>query len=93
MPPVERDADNATAAAFRLAETCSVAGSPRANGALAVPLVGSPGCGGVLAIELRHGGERSGATRAAAEIIAAQLAAMVRVPEAAVSESPSRAAV
>jgi hypothetical protein len=83
LPTVDRDADNATAAAFRVAETCIVTGSERANGAIAVPLMTPSGCVGVLGIELRNGGERSQDVRAVATIVGAQLSTMLCVPGAA----------
>ena len=78
IPRVRRDADNATAAAFRSAQTCVVKGNDLASGALAVPLMTPVGCVGVLAIELRHGGERRESVRALATIFAAQLARLIR---------------
>jgi len=77
IPRVRRDADNATAAAFRSAQTCVVKGNDLASGALAVPLMTPVGCVGVLAIELRHGGERRESVRALVTIFAAQLARLV----------------
>jgi transcriptional regulator with XRE-family HTH domain len=77
LPRVDRDADNATAAAFRSAQACVVGGSDRANGALVVPLVTPAGCSGVLAIELKQGSEQRPAVRALATIVAAQLARLV----------------
>jgi transcriptional regulator with XRE-family HTH domain len=74
LPTVRRDADNATAAAFRSAQTCAINGSDHASGALAVPLLTPAGCAGVLAIELQHGSEQTRSARAAATIFAAQLA-------------------
>jgi hypothetical protein len=74
LPTVKRETDNATAAAFRSAQTCVVSGSDRASGALVVPLMAPAGCVGVLAIELRHGGEQTDSARALATIFAAQLA-------------------
>jgi transcriptional regulator with XRE-family HTH domain len=71
LPPVTRDADNPTAAAFRAAETQAV------TGALVIPLLVPSSCGGVLAIELRRGGGVSEPTRAAATIVAAALAQLV----------------
>jgi GAF domain-containing protein len=62
---------NATAAAWR-ARSAQVV-----DGALAVPLVTSLGCTGVLAIEFRDGGEHRADTQALARIIAAQLAATI----------------
>jgi hypothetical protein len=83
LPALDRNADNATAAAFRLGRTCIVAGSDAGNGALAVPLMMPTACGGVLAIEMCRGRERDEGVRAAAAIIAAQLSAMIHVPAAA----------
>jgi transcriptional regulator with XRE-family HTH domain len=77
LPRVGREADNATAAAFRSAQTCVVRGSGPANGALAVPLMTPIGCAGVLAIELQHGGEQRESVRALVTIFAAQLARLV----------------
>lgn len=74
VPAVRRDADNATAAAYRLAETCAILGTEDASGALAVPLLTSGGCAGVLAIELQNGREQSEQVRSAATIFAALLA-------------------
>jgi len=77
LPGVRRDADNATATAFRSAQTRIVKGSNLANGAVVVPLMTPGGCGGVLAVELRHGREQSESVRALAMIFAAQLATLV----------------
>jgi len=77
LPAVKRDADNATADAFRSAETCVINGSERASGALVVPLLTPGGCAGVLAIELQHGSEQTRTARAVATIFAAQLAQLV----------------
>jgi GAF domain-containing protein len=77
LPKVRREADNATAAAFRSAQTCVVRGSDLASGALAVPLMTPIGCVGVLAIELRRGSEQQPRVRAIATIVAAQLARLV----------------
>ena len=59
LPTVKRDTDNATAAAFRSAQTCAINGSDQASGALVVPLLTPAGCAGVLAIELQHGSEQT----------------------------------
>jgi len=74
LPTVKRDTDNATAAAFRSAQTCAINGSDHDSGALAVPLLTPTGCAGVLAIELPHGSEQATSVRAVATIFAAQLA-------------------
>jgi hypothetical protein len=77
LPRVGRDTDNATATAFRSAETRIVHGSDLARGAVVVPLMTPVGCVGVLAVELRHGHERRESVRALATIFAAQLATLV----------------
>jgi|RhiMetdeSRZDD1v2_1073273.scaffolds.fasta_scaffold104632_2 helix-turn-helix protein/GAF domain-containing protein len=77
FPRVRRDSDNAIAAAFRSAETRIVNGEGQATGAVVVPLMAPRGCVGVLALELRHGGEQSESVRAMATIMAAQLANVV----------------
>jgi len=77
LPGVPRDADNATATAFRSAETRIVNGSDLASGAVVVPLMTPGGCGGVLAVELKHGRENNESVRALAMIFAAQLATLV----------------
>jgi hypothetical protein len=74
LPTVKRDADNATAAAFRSAEACVVNGTARANGALAVPLMAPSGCLGVLAVELRSSAARTEMVHALVTMFAAQLA-------------------
>ena len=60
LPMVGRDADNATAEAFRTASPCAVAASAQATGALVVPLLIPEGCAGVLAVELQPGVEARG---------------------------------
>jgi hypothetical protein len=77
LPIIRREADNATAAAFRSAQTCAINGSDHDNGALAVPLLTSAGCAGVLAIELPHCSEQTRSVRAVATIVAAQLAPLI----------------
>lgn len=74
LPTVRRDADNATAAAFRSAQTCAIKGSAQASGALVVPLLTPAGCAGVLAFELPHGSEQARSVHAVATMFAAQLA-------------------
>jgi transcriptional regulator with XRE-family HTH domain len=74
VPALERDADNATAAAYRLAQPCVVEGRNLESGALVVPLMTAAGCAGVLAIELPQGSEQTASVRALAIIFAAQLA-------------------
>jgi hypothetical protein len=74
LTPIELDADNATARAWRLAELQIVASRPPQPGAIVVPMPSSAGCVGVIAAELRHGREHDPATLALARILAAQLA-------------------
>ena len=77
LPGVGRDADNATAAAFRSAQTCAANGSDHTSGALVVPLLTPAGCAGVLAIELQRGREQTSALSAVATIFAALLAQLI----------------
>ena len=77
LPKVGRDADNATASAFRSAQTCVVNSGDLTNGAVVVPLITPAGCVGVLAIELQHGREQRDSVRALATIFAAQLARVI----------------
>ncbi len=77
LPRVERETNNATAAAFRAERTCVVKGDDVDNGALAVPLMGPGGCFGVLAIELAERREERESVRAHAMIFAAQLATLI----------------
>jgi transcriptional regulator with XRE-family HTH domain len=79
LPRVRREADNPTAAAFRLGRTCVSKGGGR-TGALVVPLPTPDGCAGVLALELQHGGEQRSDVHAAATIVAAALAQLAGGP-------------
>jgi transcriptional regulator with XRE-family HTH domain len=76
LPRVNCDDANATAAAFRAAEPRIVNGTNTAHGALAVPLITSAGCAGVLAMEFGHCREQHPIVRAVAAIFAAQLASL-----------------
>jgi len=78
LPTVKRDADNATAAAFRSASPREIAAKPQTSGALAMPLLLAEGCAGVLAIEVPEGVQLTKHTRAAAALLAASLAQLVR---------------
>lgn len=91
VPGVTRDADNATAAAFRTAQTCAITGSEHTSGALVVPLLTPAGCAGVLAIELQHGSEQSRSVRAVATIFAAQLAQLIGGVKVVEGRPPSEA--
>jgi hypothetical protein len=77
VPALERDADNATAAAFRLAQPCVVEGRDLESGALVVPVMTAAGCIGALAIELPPGSEQAPSVRAIATIFASQLARLI----------------
>ena len=79
---IPRDAENATAAAFRTSLLQTVLSDSISPGAIAAPLVTSGGCVGVMAAEVRHDSERHGMTLAAATIVAAQLATLVGPPAA-----------
>lgn len=81
LPRVDRDTNNATAAAFRTGRTCVVKGDDVDNGALAVPLMGPVACVGVLAIELPERREEKESVRAYATIVAAQLATLMGTAE------------
>jgi hypothetical protein len=77
---VNRDDDNATAAAFRSGEPCLVSGAG-AGCALAVPLLSPGGCTGVLAIELPADSGEMGSTRAVATIVGALLSQLLGEPD------------
>jgi hypothetical protein len=77
-----RDAENATAAAFRTSLLQTVKGGEKSNGAIAAPLVTSSGCVGVMAAEVRNEAEQRDVKLAAAAIMAAQLATLVGPPPA-----------
>ena len=79
---ISRDAENVTGAAFRTGLVQTVKGDASSNGAIAAPLMTATGCVGVMAAEVRHGGEQQDARLAAASIIAAQLATLVGPPVA-----------
>ena len=80
LGPIPRDAQNATAAAFRTSLLQTVNADAGSNGAIAAPLVTSGGCVGVMAAEVRAAGEKQEAKLAAAMIVAAQLASLVGPP-------------
>jgi cytoskeleton protein RodZ len=83
LPAVSREADNATALAFRSGEACAVPPTEQVKAALAMPLLTPAGCTGVLAIELQRGGELSTSIKASATILAAAMAQMTgHVPSA-----------
>ena len=69
-------ADNATATAYRTKNVVVVPAEVLSSGAVVAPLIGSEGCSGAMAIELREGVEATPQVRAIATIVAAQLATM-----------------
>jgi hypothetical protein len=77
LGPIPRNAENATADAWRSGKMRTVAGDGLTHGAVATPLAGMSGCVGVFAAEVRHGRENDLATQAVAVMIAAQLASIV----------------
>jgi hypothetical protein len=79
---IARDAANVTASAYRTGLLQTVKGDSVCDGAIAAPLVSATGCVGVLAAEMRNGGEQRQALLSAAEIIAAQLSMLVGPPSA-----------
>ena len=79
---IPKDAENATAAAFRTSLLQTVMADEISSGAIAAPLVTPGGCVGVMAAEVRHDSERQDAKLAAATIVAAQLATLVGPPSA-----------
>jgi hypothetical protein len=92
LGPIRRQADNATAAAWRTGERRIVAADTMSNGAIVAPMIGPGGCIGVLATEVRHGRETDAAVQAATSIIAAQLATVLAAwPQGSV-EPPSASA-
>jgi hypothetical protein len=86
---IGRDAENATAAAFRTSLLQTVNGDATSNGAIVAPLLAPTGCVGVMAAEMRNGGEQQNAKLAAATIVAAQLATLAGPPS---SRAQSRGA-
>lgn len=79
---IAKDASNVTAAAFRTGLLQTIKGDEISGGAIAVPLVAAAGCVGVMAAEMKNGGEQQGPLLAAASIIASQLATLVGPPSA-----------
>jgi hypothetical protein len=78
LPAVRPDADNVTAASFRSANTCEIAATAHTSGALVIPLLVPEGCAGVLALEIPEGVRPTRSARAAAALLAAALAQLVR---------------
>lgn len=79
IPSIPRDADNATASAYRLGEMQVVKSrEDGAQGAVVAPLLVADGCIGALTAEVRGQGEQSEVVRAVAAIVAAQLAGILQ---------------
>jgi hypothetical protein len=102
LGPIRRNAENATAAAWRACALRVVQGDATHNGAVVAPLFGpstslgpwSDGCIGVLTAEVRGGRENDPTTQAVTAIIAAQLATIVAAwPAPSAIEGPSPSAV
>jgi hypothetical protein len=89
---IPRDAENATAAAWRTGEVRTVPGDMMSNGALVAPMFGPESCIGVVAAEVRHGREDDPATRAVTVILAAQLATVLSAWPAASTAPAAHAA-
>src|SRR5258708_6027367 len=79
---ISRDAENVTASAYRTGLLQTMKGDAISNGAVAAPLITAAGSVGVMAAELKNGGEQDHALLAATTIIAAQLATLVGPPSA-----------
>jgi hypothetical protein len=79
---IARDAENVTAAAYRTGLLQTMKGDSISNGAVAAPLVTGGGCVGVMAAEMKNGGEQQESLLAAATIVASQLATLVGPPSA-----------
>ncbi|HEX9367486.1 MAG TPA: GAF domain-containing protein [Vicinamibacterales bacterium] len=77
---IARNAANVTASAYRTGLLQTMKGDAISNGAVAAPLVTAAGCVGVMAAELKDGGELQESRLAAATIIASQLATLVGPP-------------
>jgi hypothetical protein len=89
LGPIPRNAENATADAWRSGRMRTVAGDGSTHGAVATPLAGMSGCVGVFAAEVRHGRENDQATQAVAVMIAAQLASILSAWPAGSSVAPA----
>ncbi len=83
MGAIQPASDNATATAFRTKTVVVVPPDAPAGGAIVAPLITSEGCSGAMAIELREGVDPTPQVRAAAAIVAAQLATLLTPPAAA----------
>ena len=88
--PIARDADNATAAAWRRGELLTLPADAGGYGAIVAPLLSPSGCVGVLAAEVSGDRDRDPSTQAVATILASQLAGVLAAwPAASTDERPS----
>jgi hypothetical protein len=100
LGPIRRNAENATADAWRACALRVVAGDSTHNGAVVVPLFGPSahgtrpdGCIGVVTVEVPGGREHDGTIQGVAAMIAAQLATLVTAwPAASAVEGPAPSA-
>jgi hypothetical protein len=81
MGTLPRDGDNATSLAYREARIETVPSEGGGMAALVVPLMSSAGCAGAVAVEMPAGLETRPDTQALAVIVAAQLGALVALPQ------------
>jgi CHASE3 domain sensor protein len=93
MGTIPRDAENATAAAFRTGLVQIVKADKISHGAIAAPLLSPAGPLGVMAAELLQDGERREATRAAVAIVAAQLSTLMGPPPRSLDKTAKSEAV
>lgn len=77
IPSIAREADNATAVAWRTGRPGTVPADASGQGAIVAPMVSADGCVGVFAAEVRGGREQDAATCAVATILASQLAGVL----------------
>lgn len=77
MGIIPRDGHNAVAAAYRSGSVRTVTGDDWTNGAIVAPIVSPGGCLGVLAAEVRRGGETNDEIKALAMVLASQLGTLV----------------
>jgi hypothetical protein len=85
---IPRDADNATAAAYRSGEVRTVQAAGDSSAAIVAPLVGGHGCVGAMALEVAAGAERDPGRQSLAAIVAIQLAVLVSEAPAAPVQEP-----
>ena len=77
MGSISREADNATAAAYRAAQMRTVEGDAGSTGAIVAPLITAASCVGVIAAEVRSGSVSNAQVQAVTTILAAQVASLV----------------